>query len=1360
VDLAGNEVASILVTADADLSPLDSKLGSMERKLGDVSARIDRTYARTGSQAFTGLEQATARILSRVPLVGGVLAQVEQRASSLRQSFFTAGQASETAMIAARKQVEQLSLAIATTTQRLELLRAKQSAIKNEFVSNAQRLVDDVTRRTGAPGITSDLLRNVNNTPTAKGRDALILGSTGMISQEISRDIDNAAAKFGKLESSATKALGATGLEAAATEKELTGLKDVASTAQQSLSSMTAGSVGLFATLESLAGPITLVVGALTALIAVGVAVGYGIYSIANAAAESAAKYQDLSMEVGFSAHELSALDVAASQVGVSFAQIGAGLGIFEKKLEAGAEKSSKLSRVLKDQGVDVRDNQAALEGMFRILSRLPEGETQTGLAMESFGRGGKAMLAVVKQAHGDLPTAIKLLEQMGAVMSDKDAAAAQEFEAKQKLLAAQFDVLKVKVGEEVMPVFEQLFDNLSKWLAQNGDDFKSWGQILGGVAVAAINWAHEVAGAWRETLSIINAVSSMQPKAADDPHTGGQSYAGRAWQWLTGPDTSQWEQGTGHGPSRMVSQAEAEAQGAQAKAEREAHDRAEASWQAYLKRVERDKAALAARVSGLMGEGAGRKGRKGGGDAAANRVAQAALESAQIDLRNAESIYQTASQLAKTYYDLNLTDYRGYSSQMSALEEQRYAAQKAAFSAEETAAGDMRGPKRDAKLKDIQQREQAAEREHGVRMTQITAEAAQHDYDVRSQFAQQNVTLAEETQRAIEADLARQIAAGTTTNVAALAARFAALSKVAEAQGAVLQGALVKALGGEREVALLSGGGLDLRETIAQTINDATNATNESDIDDAFKTILANAENPDEVQKALNNIKQFFLQRKQAFAQNNKDDKEAVAEDLSTLQGYRKSLADLADQTVGDRREAQQALLKVMEGSGKGEQELFQKQYQFDLEGEQLDRDRRLRELQSQRDTIAATEQNEQHKLELLKQIDAAMDEVRQSSNTRQLALMDDLIQKQNDKLEAMADKAVSVVDGALQTLRTNGWKAMFQSIGNDFLNMVIKLEEDLLKSKLMTLLRQITNTPMPGSATGTGEKPEKGGVSDALGPFGMLGGMISKLFNLGGDSQQKQTDASAVSAAGSAATTAITAGWKNSVTQIDKTGKAQAGTLMSVGQSIVSTMLSIAAVLAAGASRGSFWKGLLMAAGVGFISGLTNGLFKPSASGGSLPDGTSDIPGPSPGAAAVGGLLKGPGTGTSDDILGVDRLSKQATAWVSNGEYVIKESSVRKLGVGVLDYINQVGRLPRNAVVGAFAGGGPVMAGTPFAAFSGYVPPVHNSSSSHDNSRHITFHQEIHFNGNGDAQSAQTARKTARQIARASRSALAISN
>ena len=56
---------------------------------------------------------------------------------------------------------------------------------------------------------------------------------------------------------------------------------------------------------------------------------------------------------------------------------------------------------------------------------------------------------------------------------------------------------------------------------------------------------------------------------------------------------------------------------------------------------------------------------------------------------------------------------------------------------------------------------------------------------------------------------------------------------------------------------------------------------------------------------------------------------------------------------------------------------------------------------------------------------------------------------------------------------------------------------------------------------------------------------------------------------------------------------------------------------------------------------------------------------------AKASGGLLQGPGTGTSDDIL----------ARVSNGEFVLRAAAVKKIGLARLNHLNLYGSLPQFA-------------------------------------------------------------------------------
>ena len=109
--------------------------------------------------------------------------------------------------------------------------------------------------------------------------------------------------------------------------------------------------------------------------------------------------------------------------------------------------------------------------------------------------------------------------------------------------------------------------------------------------------------------------------------------------------------------------------------------------------------------------------------------------------------------------------------------------------------------------------------------------------------------------------------------------------------------------------------------------------------------------------------------------------------------------------------------------------------------------------------------------------------------------------------------------------------------------------------------------------------------------------------------------------------------------------------------------------------------------------------------------------------GAAATGGFQKGPGTGTSDSIL----------SWLSNGEYVIQASAVKKFGVGMFNSLN-AGYMP------AFADGG-LTTGPSLSAISMRTAPtmdINNASMSRALSRTGTsqaqesavFAPQIHLN------------------------------
>jgi len=103
------------------------------------------------------------------------------------------------------------------------------------------------------------------------------------------------------------------------------------------------------------------------------------------------------------------------------------------------------------------------------------------------------------------------------------------------------------------------------------------------------------------------------------------------------------------------------------------------------------------------------------------------------------------------------------------------------------------------------------------------------------------------------------------------------------------------------------------------------------------------------------------------------------------------------------------------------------------------------------------------------------------------------------------------------------------------------------------------------------------------------------------------------------------------------------------------------------------------------------------------------------------AGGYIQGPGSATSDSILGT--FASGATAAVSNSEYVIQASAVRKYGLRILDQLNN-GTLP---MLTRLSSGG--LPGLPHLAGGGftYTPTGTMKSASDVQSAYSSGHQSI---------------------------------
>lgn len=249
---------------------------------------------------------------------------------------------------------------------------------------------------------------------------------------------------------------------------------------------------GLAASIAGLAGPIAIAAAAMAAQVIVVASLTKQLFQLAKTTADYQGKLFDLSQQTGVSVETLSALEVVARTTGGSIEGLTASLGIFQRHLEEVAEDpDAKVGKAFRQLGVDATNTEQALRQAVAGLAKMPEGFRQTALALEVFGRGGKAFLAIAKEANGDIDQVIERLENLGLVTTDQ-ARIADEFNDQLVLL----DVQMRGLGTQAIPVFLNAIKDINKTMEDNRD-------VVEATKIGIAFLAGQLTGPFRAALAI-----------------------------------------------------------------------------------------------------------------------------------------------------------------------------------------------------------------------------------------------------------------------------------------------------------------------------------------------------------------------------------------------------------------------------------------------------------------------------------------------------------------------------------------------------------------------------------------------------------------------------------------------------------------------------------------------------------------------------------------------------------------------------------------------------------------------------------------------------------------------------------------
>lgn len=233
-----------------------------------------------------------------------------------------------------------------------------------------------------------------------------------------------------------------------------------------------------------MAGPIGVAVVALAALAAGAVIAAREIFDLTKRAADFQGKMFDLAQQTGLAVETLSALEVVAKTTGGELGSITQAIVLFQRKLDEAQDPLSKTAEQFRKFNIDTSDTETSLRSAFNALAAMPEGFAQTNAAAELFGaRGGKQVLALLKETNGDLDASIDKFRETGILISDDAARAADKFNDELTLLEFQLRGLTAVAVRDLIPAIAEMIRSFGDLLQA----IRPVVSILGTIAGVAI---------------------------------------------------------------------------------------------------------------------------------------------------------------------------------------------------------------------------------------------------------------------------------------------------------------------------------------------------------------------------------------------------------------------------------------------------------------------------------------------------------------------------------------------------------------------------------------------------------------------------------------------------------------------------------------------------------------------------------------------------------------------------------------------------------------------------------------------------------------------------------------------------------
>ena len=239
------------------------------------------------------------------------------------------------------------------------------------------------------------------------------------------------------------------------------------------------------------------------AVAAVGTAITGSLLLAVRSATKLGDELDKMSLRTGESVETLSALSFAAQISGSSIQQMENGIRRLSRNMNDFQNGIGEAARAFDKLGVSVTDSSGNLRSASSFIievadkfNQLTSSSEQAAVAQEIFGRGGTAMLPLLKQGSAGIKALTDRAAELGLVLSTEAATAAALFNDRITELTSSLKLATAKLGAELIPTLQPLVENIteiigkiSRWTEANRSTTKgvlTLSLALGGVLTVA----------------------------------------------------------------------------------------------------------------------------------------------------------------------------------------------------------------------------------------------------------------------------------------------------------------------------------------------------------------------------------------------------------------------------------------------------------------------------------------------------------------------------------------------------------------------------------------------------------------------------------------------------------------------------------------------------------------------------------------------------------------------------------------------------------------------------------------------------------------------------------------------------------